>query len=222
MSSHFDVLEVSPECGQHFVHVLELSIVDLSLCQVSCLETLGSICLDVYEPGQDGINDHDQDSIVPEIGVPNSLSEDEPSHQENSGHTENMSCEFVVSHWGVWSNEGWASFAILLAFTSRIAERNSRHVDIAIGIGSDQIEEACEDSTGVVAAGAKLATASLRMADEKFDEMSWKIEEGIKERSTNNATPVFADKSLVWSVASSFIGSGVVPVGSSSWDAEGD
>ena len=73
--------------------------------------------MDVDEPGNNGIDDDDQDGIVPEVGVPNSLSNDEPGHQENSGNTENVSSEFIVSHWGVGSNESRASFTVFLALS---------------------------------------------------------------------------------------------------------
>ena len=67
---------------------------------------------------------------MPEVAVPDSLSEDEPGHKEDCGNAEDVGGESEVFHRGVRSDESWASFIDLLALSSRVAEGDSGHVDV--------------------------------------------------------------------------------------------
>ena len=125
--------------------------------------------MDVDEPGDDHVDDHKQDGIVPEVGEPDSLSQDEPGHQEHGSHAEHMGGKSVMFHGGLGSNESWASLVDLLALSGGIAERNAGHVDVGVSIGPDKIEEASAAAAGVVAGGSKLRAAGLRVADQQFD-----------------------------------------------------
>jgi len=58
------------------------------------------------------------------------------------------------------------------------------------------------------------------MADKHFNNQGWNLEESIQERSSNNATPISAQKSLERSKARGFLMSVPVPVDSSTTHTE--
>lgn len=106
---------------------------------------------------------------MPEVGEPDSLSQDEPGHQEYSRNAKNVSGKSVVFQRGVGTNEGWASFIDFFRLSCGIAERNASHVNVRVGISPDQIEEASAATASVNAGGSELGAACLRVADQKFD-----------------------------------------------------
>lgn len=159
---------------------------------------------------------------MPEVGEPDSFSEDEPSHKEYSSNTENVSSESEMFHGGMGSNKSWASFVDLFTLSGSIAEWNTSNVNVRVGISSNKIEEACAAAASIIADCSEFRTASLRVTNEKFDQKSRKFKESIEERSTNDATPMFAKESLIRIITSSFLGSHPVPISSSSGNTEVD
>lgn len=204
------------------MHVAEVSIFEFSFDQEGCLNTFGSIGMNINEPSDDHVDDDDEDGIVPEVREPDSFSDDEPGHKKDSSNTEDVSSKSVVLHGRVGSNECWASFVDFFALSCSIAERNAGHVDVRISVSPDEIEEASAAAASIIACCSELRAACLRVADEEFDQKSRNFEESVQEGSTNNTAPVLAEESLVRIVASSFLGSHPVPVRSSSRNAEVD
>lgn len=137
--------------------------------------------MDAYEPSHNGVDHHNHDSVVPEVGEPDTLSQDEPGHEEDCSHAKDMGNKSVVLHGRVRANEGGASFADLFALSGRVTEGNSGHVYVRVSIGSDKVEEACEAAAGIEAGSSDLGAAGLGMADKELHDEGGDFEESVEE-----------------------------------------
>ncbi len=97
-------------------------------------------------------------------------------------------------HWVVSSDKDVTVNTEIVASTSGIAEREAGEVDVTVRVSSDKIEE-ITPTASLITGGTDSGAASSFVAGEELDKKGWYLEEGIEERTSNNATPVSSEES---------------------------
>ena len=87
--------------------------------------------------------------------------------------------EPIMLYWVIASHKLIAKMAYLGALASRVAIRNSRKVDIGIGISPDQVEHVVEAKALTITVVTQPIAACIFMACEQFNCQCRHLKEGI-------------------------------------------
>lgn len=166
------------------------------LCQETSWNSLGCVGTDVNKPADNGVGDDDEDDVFPEVEVDNSLVDIDWSQDVEEGCQESWNYKFIMFHRVITSHKLFFSVdAVLVTFTTWIAERSSSQIDVTVGISSHQMEERTEARTFCPADNTCLVAACVRVACEQLSEQSGNLEESIHEGTSNYTAPVSCQES---------------------------
>ena len=195
--------------------------VDAVFGQETGADAFSGVCADIDEPADDSVGNDNEDHVLPPVEVDHSLVDINWAQNIEQSHQKCWSHKPVVFH-GVESAHKLVSGvdADVVALAGRVAEGFTWKVDVAVGIGSDEVEE--EAAAAFVFAGvSQFSAAGAGVAGEEFDEKSGDFEETVEEGACNDATPVSGEESGERAGALGLVGV-PVPVGGATGDAEVD
>lgn len=135
------------------VHVFEPALRAEVFVEEAGGDAFSCVCVDVDEPADDCVDDDDEDDIVPPGEVEYAFVGVDVGEEVSEGGEEDGGCESVVFHGVVSSDEDVGVDAEVVAGSAGVAEGEGGEVDVAVGVGADQVEEVAP-AAAFVAGGA--------------------------------------------------------------------